>query len=201
MKTLIKLATAAIGVSLSTASLAEGWNIGVLGGKTEFDDYRSIGCFGNGGTSSTAPGVDFCQIDDDSNAIGLNIGYQFNSTFGVELGYTSFDDFSSDITIGGDVLVGEFEAEPEVIHAAFLSTLPITERLSITGRVGYYELDTNISGRFESDVVFNDTISKDDVYFGASLNYDITDSLTAQLRYDNFDVDLVAFGLNYSFGY
>jgi len=41
--------------------------------------------------------------------------------------------------------------------------------------------------------------STSDTYFGASLNYDVTQNFGLQLRYDDFDVEVTSVGLTYAF--
>jgi len=124
MKTLLSSASAAFALALSSGSLAGEWNVGVLAGQTSFERFENISC-SEGSLFNSALSPDFfdrCKDAADSNVAGLNVGYNFTPSLGVEVGYMSFDTFESDLTVGGDVLVGEYKSEPDVIHAALLGT-------------------------------------------------------------------------------
>ena len=84
------------------------------------------------------------------------------------------------------------------------------EKWSVTGRIGIYRLEQNVSLEFNSEgipVFAGDTIvgqdgidfseNDEDVYYGISWNYDFSDPIQFQLRYDHFDADVFSFGVQY----
>lgn len=199
MRVITKKLLVVIGLGMSVSSHAGDWSVGVLAGQTTFDQLDDIACFGGFSNLSVAPGADLCPNDNDGTALGINIGYQLTDIFGFEAGYVNLDEYQSDIIIGGDALGGEVLVKPEALYLAATSSLSLTDRLALTGRLGYYDLDVEISADFLGFGSRSDTVSDSDVYAGASLDYAFTDKLTAQLRYDNFDIDAVSLGLKYNF--
>ncbi len=187
--------------SFSTASQAGDWSIGVFAGQTTFDQLDEVSCFGGAfpGNANIA-GEPFCINDTDGTALGINLGYHFNRSLGLEAGYVNLDEYQANILVGGDVLVGDVSAEPEVLYAAVVSTLPLTERLSLSGRLGYYDLNAKLGLSFlDESITGSDLISDTGFYSGASLDYEFNGQISAQLRYDDFGLDALSLGLKFSF--
>ena len=70
----------------------------------------------------------------------------------------------------------------------------------MTGRAGIYSLDTDRSIESGGVEVFSDSKSDEDFYYGVSWNYDLSEPIQLQLRYDHFDADVFSLGLKYRFG-
>jgi len=57
-----------------------------------------------------------------------------------------------------------------------------------------------VSSTFNNAIFANQPNDKTDLYYGVSWNYDLSDIIQLQLRYDDFDVDAFSFGVQYRFG-
>lgn len=187
--------------SVSFSSYAGEWSAGIFAGQTSFDEIDDVACFGGGFSNvSNVAGVDFCSNDTDGNALGITLGYNINQTFGLEAGYVNLDKYEADILVGGDVLIGEVFADPEALYAAVVGSFALNDRFSISGRAGYYDLDTKIGVSLLDDSITGfESASDSGFYSGASLDYAFTEQLTAQLRYDDFGLDVISLGLKYTF--
>lgn len=197
----IRVSLGLLVASVSFSSYAGEWSAGITAGQTSFDQINDVACFG-GGFANTAnvPGADFCTNDTDGNALGLNLGYSINDTFGFEVGYVNLDEYEADILIGGDALVGRVFAEPEALYAAIVGSVALSDRFSVNGRAGYYDLDTKLGVSLLDDSITGFEPGSDSgFYSGASLDYRFTDQFTAQIRYDDFGLDVVSLGLKYTF--
>ena len=73
------------------------------------------------------------------------------------------------------------------------------KKWSITGRIGIYSLDVDRSIEL-NDQVSRRSESDEDFYYGVSWNYDLSDPIQLQLRYDNLEADVFSLGIKYRFG-
>lgn len=185
----------------STPSQAGKWSTGLIAGKTSFDQIDDIACFAGGfADQANTAGFNFCSNDTDGNALGINVGYSISETFGLEAGYVKLDEYKADILVGGDALIGDVVAKPEALYIALVGSLALSDRFSINGRTGYYDLDTKVGVNLLDNLISEFESSSDSgFYAGASLDYDLTDKFTAQLRYDDLGLDVVSIGLEYTF--
>lgn len=187
--------------SVSFSSHAGEWSAGIIAGQTTFDEIDNVACFGGGfANEANVAGEDFCKNDKDGNAVGINLGYSISEAFGLEVGYVSLDEYEADILVGGDVFIGEVFADPEALYAALVGSVALNDRFAISGRAGYYDLDNKFTVSLLDDSITGfESKSDSGFYSGASLDYIFTDQFTAQLRYDDFGLDVVSLGLKYTF--
>jgi len=194
------------GVVFAPAVHAHGFTIGITVGESNLDELATEACndltFGEDEFFASAT----CLTGDDDLAFGFNIAYLFTDFIGVEGGYVNLGEssFSTvspliDVPIGFPPPLETTEISTNVVYGAVVGTLPLSDRFSITGRVGLYEasIDVEVDDGFR----FRDfeLESTSDTYFGASLNYDVTQNFGLQLRYDDFDVEVTSVGLTYAF--
>lgn len=195
-KTLLALSVAVGLASLSTASFAAipgSWDVGIRGGwaHTNFDSNQYV-------------------TDDDDNGfgLGLNVGYNFTSWFGLELGYNYFDGFSTEAkSVEGSTADYSFHG-PEL---ALRFAIPLDDKGSdIYLRAGgMYVIADN------DDVSGNST--KMSPLVGVGVNYNFTKAFSARLGYDYYfdvydedrryydgvdtDIGFLYAGFKYTFGY
>jgi len=193
----------AIGV---TPTHAKGFKIGVMAGESNLVELANQACDDLGFGSQDFFATATCLTGDDELAFGINASYYFTNHIGVEGGYLNLGDSSFatvspiiDVPFGFPPPLETVEISTNVVYGALAGTLPLSERLSVTGRVGLYEASID----FQIDDGFGtanfELESTSDTYFGASINYDITRNFSLQLRHDNFDVEVNTVGLTYSF--
>jgi OOP family OmpA-OmpF porin len=115
----------------STLAVEEnGFSIGVDYGRTEAKKY--------------CDNITNCESTDKGPKI--EIGYDFNKNFGVELGYTSFGTvFDADDEEGSASITQKSNA----ITLSLLGTVPVVDWFSVYGRIGYAHFDTNNKGSVE----------------------------------------------------
>ncbi|NHI01482.1 OmpA family protein [Oceanimonas sp. MB9] len=136
---LIAIALAAAGVSVGAQ--ANDWYLGAGAGYADYEDIDR----NNSG------------LDNDSEAVSLFGGYNFNQYFGTELGFTNF---------GGD-------ADTRALNLSAIGRLPLGESFSLFGEVGALGWDTDVANGDEG-------VSP---LAGLGVAYRASDLVDVQLRY------------------
>jgi len=210
-KALGPLGLAGCAVVASPFAMADdaGWYGGASAGRSSatIDDARiTSGLLGQGLTTNS--------ISDRDRDTGYKVfgGYQFNNNFALEGGYFDLGKFGYTAnttppgTLSGDVRL-------KGLNLDAVGTLPITEKLSVLGRVGvnYTEASDAFTGTGAVQVT-NPNPSKSEANYklGLGLQYAFTENLAMRVeaeRYrvndaigNNGHVDLVSVGLIYRFG-
>ncbi len=134
----------------------------------------------------------------------LGLGYSFDKTWDMELGYIHFGDGKHSETVGGTT--SSLKMKTQSIYLAGIGNLPVTDAFSVFGKLG---LAVNQS---KSTDTLGSAVSKDDNtkvqgLIGAGLSYQFTKELAAQIDYTYFGkvsdgamkLSLVSVGLRYGF--
>ena len=122
-------------------------------------------------------------IDTDSTTWRIFGGYGFSDYFAVEVGYWDLGKFDETVNVGGvDVPVS---AEADGYTLAGVGTLPLSERFSLKGRLGFYFHDTTT---IEAGVVSNDS-SESDLFVGLGIGFDLSEVFELNAGVDYLDTD------------
>lgn len=100
------------------------WYVGLNLGQSRISD------FGNG----------FSKGDDTDTTGTVNLGYQFNRNFAVELGYTDFGKFKVSNASGS----GEWKSDG--VGLSLVGILPMDNRWALYGKLGAFYSDTRVEG-------------------------------------------------------
>lgn len=191
MKLLKKSAITLAFLTITQTASAGDWSIGVLAGQSSFDEINEV-C-----SPIAAINLGCGDVEDSDTGIGINVTYKLTNNWGFEAGYIDLGEFSTELTSSfGSSFIG---VDASVGYISGTATLPLSDTFSITGRVGAFTASGDVTS---SGLVSRSTDFEDDTAatFGASLDYRFTESLSLQLRYDDFDgLDLASVGLNYHF--
>jgi OOP family OmpA-OmpF porin len=157
-KSLVALAVAAL---ISTPALA------AEGQAYIFGDYGSAK-FQNSGLLPSPGMLDF------------GAGYQFHPNIAGELGYTIFGDSKVDFG-GGDTATFKSSAT----HAAVVGIFPISNELSVFGKLGFSSNkgDISVTGAVTTT---KPSVSKTDTYFGLGVRYNFDKQVSMHVQYQNF---------------
>lgn len=198
--------------SLSQGALANGWSVGLLGGQSSFNDFDD-GCQETiPQTTTFVNGIPIiadvnCNIDDTDTALGINVGYDITQHFGFEAGYVELGQVS--LELSGQLRIGsaieelpraDLSVDASAVYISLVGTLPISEKLSISARLGAVDVsgDASLSSQGISDST--DFEGEAELVAGASLNYFVSNKVSIQLRYDDFDIATMSgLGLKYHF--
>ena len=204
------MALAALGGPAAQAQ-DSGWYVGAGAGRTaaSIDDARITSGLAVKGLSTSS-----IADRDRDNGYKLFGGYQFNRNFGLEAGLFDLGKFGYTATtvpagsLGGDV---RFQG----LNLDMVGTLPLTERLSVLGRIG--AASVRARGAFSSTGAVtlpyanaNTSQRSAGLKIGAGLAYAFTDALSMRLEAERFrvkdsvdnrgNVDMFSLGLVYRFG-
>lgn len=185
------------------------WYVGASLGQSRatIDEQRIRG-------SLTANGATVSSFDKDERDLGakLFLGKQLNQYFALEAGYVDLGKFSMAATTADQgVLRGE--ARFRGVNADLVGLLPLTQRLSLLGRVGaqYMQTRTAFSGnRLAAVTNPSATEKKFNPKLGLGLEYKLSEALALRGEVERYrvndavgnrgDVDLVSLGLVYKMG-
>ncbi len=167
--TLVAMNLAMLGFALAHSSAAvaeEGFFVG--------------GAFGNGYLDETFNGN---RINSDSSAYRIYGGYRFTKYFGVEIGYLDLGTFRETFDVGGTSVPVSVSASGFTLAA--IGSLPLSERFSLIGRLGYYfhDNESSVAG------VVEDSLSEQSPFVGIGLGFDISEVLEINLAYDLIKTD------------
>jgi OOP family OmpA-OmpF porin len=185
------------------------WYVGGSFGQSRanIDDQRLI-------RSLTANGASLNTFSKDERDRGfkLFVGKQLNQYFAVEAGYFDLGKFDFAATTSGNgTLRGE--AGFRGVNLDLVGQLPLTQRLSLLGRVGgqYAKTNTHFSGnRLNAVTDPNPSERKLNAKVGLGLEYKLTEALALRGEVERYrmndavgnrgDVDLASVSLVYKFG-
>jgi OOP family OmpA-OmpF porin len=185
------------------------WYVGGSFGQSRanIDDQRLI-------RSLTANGASLNTFSKDERDHGfkLFVGKQLNQYFAVEAGYFDLGKFDFAATTSGNgTLRGE--AGFRGVNLDLVGQLPLTQRLSLLGRVGaqYAKTNTHFSGnRLNAVTDPNPSERKLNAKVGLGLEYKLTEALALRGEVERYrmndavgnrgDVDLASVSLVYKFG-
>ena len=105
--------------------------------------YAASGLFAGASIGSAGLNEDFegLNIDTDATAFRIVGGWRFNEHFALEAGYHDFGDFEQQIDVNGTPVTVSLSADGFTFAAA--GSLPVSERFSLTGRLGMFFWDGN----------------------------------------------------------
>lgn len=182
-------------------------------------DENLVAIFASGGLAV----VDSTStLDDADTGFGLAGGYQLNDHFAVEFAYVDLGSVNhqatSTLTDGTDTAVVdtrlESSANGPVVSA--LGILPIGERFSVFGRVGFSLLNAEGSARITLDgdsQRISQSSQKSDPVFGIGAEFSMTRHFTLRLAWDRYldvgtadvsgdiDADLITLGIRMGVGW
>lgn len=147
---------------------------------------------------------------DDSNGYKITLGYYVNSNIAIEGSLTNLGEFDvdDDFLAELELVVGEplddASVEVDGIELAVVASAPLSNAVSIFGRVGIFMWDAD----FKIDSVSSGSVSESDdgsdLFFGAGVGFGIGESAALNLEYvayeaDDSDVDYLGAGLTINF--
>lgn len=154
------------------------------------------------------------SIEDHNNDTGYKIfgGYKFNRNFALEGGYFNLGKFGFKAnTVPVGTLNGDIRLQGVNLDA--VGTLPLTEKMSVFGRLGLHYTEAKDSFRGTGLVAVtnpNPSESAANYKFGFGAQYDFTESFAVRLEAERYrvndavgnrgDIDLISLGLIYRFG-
>ncbi len=161
------LCIAVSGTALTQTAFAAdedaGFTIGVDYGRTEAKKY--------------CENITNCSNSD--NGPRIEVGYDFNKSFGLELGYTSFGTLfeSNDSSIS-------IQQKSNAITFSAIGTVPVGDFFGIFGRVGYARYDTNNSGTIEGVPIKDE--SGNTPFWGAGVKFNVSPEFAVRVEYQNY---------------
>lgn len=156
--------------------------------------------------------VDGLNADRDIG-YNLNVGYQFNKHFGLEVAYVDLGGHDLDFGDIDEAVVDSLNVNSELSADGFdislVGTLPLSEAFDLYGKVGYFTWESDLNVSVSSSLIdesFSDTTSIDgnDISFAVGAAYALTDELDVNLEFSRYDLDgadadFIGLGVKFSF--
>jgi opacity protein-like surface antigen len=115
------------------------------------------------------------EFDDENDMLGVAIGYQFNTIFGLEAEYFDFGNFGND----------DVDGKLQGVGLSAVGRLPLTDSFGVYGKVGAFASAFDVDA-FDEDETY-DEISP---FVGAGIDFRVTSRLTAFAEYNRYNVDI-----------
>lgn len=156
-----------------------------------------------GRTESKRSCAHITNCDDSDKGPKIEIGYDFNKTFGLELGYTSFG-----TVFDSNDSSASIKQKANAITFSGLASLPVGEYFGVYGRVGVARYDTNNTGNVEGVAVKDE--HGNSLLWGAGVKFNATEQFAVRVEYQSYsdlsdvsgrkdDVQGLFAGVNYRF--
>ena len=119
------------------------------------------------------------NCEDSDNGPKVEIGYDFNENFGMELGYTSFGTLFDSNSSGVKV-----SQKSNAVSLSVLGTIPVGDWFGVYGRLGYARYDTNNSGSIEGVPIKDE--HGNSPFWGGGVKFNVNEQLALRLEYQNY---------------
>ena len=124
------------------------------------------------GTAELSEDFDGFEVDSDSTAFRITVGWRFNEHLAVEAGYHNFGRFDQTLDVQGTPIDVSLKADGFTLGG--VGTLPLGDRFFLFGRAGAYFWD----GDGDINDVTTATPEDTNLYFGAGARMTLTDRLS-----------------------
>lgn len=127
------------------------------------------------------------STDGSDSTWAIGGGFMFSPNVGLEAGYRSLGELSARSVSGGNLL--SVVADVGGFYGGVLGKLPVTERLSLAGRVGLLAWEADGTGSVNGVPVVREELDGTDLYFGVGAAYAVNRSFELGVGWTRFDVD------------
>lgn len=150
------------------------------------------------GQAELSENFDGFDVDADSTAFRITLGWRFNEHFAIDGGYHNFGRFDQSFDVDGTV--SEVSLKADGFTFGGVGTVPVGDRFSLFARAGVFFWD----GDADINSVTAATPEDTNFYLGAGLRLDLTDRLSATADGSRYDLDgtsstVFSVGLAYRF--
>lgn len=148
------------------------------------------------------------SCDDKDTSWRIFGGYQFNRNFAIEAGYIDFGEASAS---GPTPPFGTTSVTQEAtaFDVVAVGMLPLMDRFSVFGKLGFYRADTDVSVTNTVLGSVSESDSNTDLTFGVGVRYDFTRNLAVRAEWQRYsdvgisdlesDVDVFSLGVLWRF--
>jgi OOP family OmpA-OmpF porin len=156
------------------------------------DDLKGLYAgIGIGSTSVDGAG----PVDDSDTSFKIFGGYAFNRFLALELSYLDGGTAkeSADLLFPGMPRLSIFdEVENKIVNLSVLGNLPLTQSLSLFGKLGYAYIDTesktSVFQGSASFIISLDDNERKELSYGVGATYSFSRSFQLRAEYEGFDV-------------
>lgn len=201
-----------LGASSLAGAAEQGWYLGLSGGETRSD-------LGGSDLDSTWSSQGFTassSVDNTDNGWKLYAGYNYSKYFAVEGGWVDLGKVSFNSTVSAapaGYSAGTLNGDVKTKGGVFLDavgTLPLQNNFSVFGKLGLYDIETELNASGTSGTV-NNSETRAGYKYGVGAGYDFARNFGARLEWERFnkvgdknktgeaDIDLLSVGLTYKF--
>lgn len=210
MKKIQSLIAASAFFALSSTAFAEDWYVLVSAGTSQAQDL-SKSALDNDLASAGVTGIK-SSVDDNTNALKMQLGYRVSPNFAIESGYVDFGKFVYDASFNGGETEVLFDAW--AVNLSGVGILPLGEHLAVFGKLGLVlamvdaETTANILGTKMRDL---ESSSSPEAAFGFGVDYNFSEAVTLRAEWERYvnvgddsktgesDIDLLTIGLGFGF--
>jgi OOP family OmpA-OmpF porin len=161
----------------------------------------------------SVPGVTINSCDDEDSSWRIFAGYQFNKYVGLELGYADLGQGEGRATVTG-VGSGTARFEAEAWDLVMVGMLPINERFSIFGKLGFARWDVDASATVSipgrGTGVGSDSEDGTELTQGVGAQFNFTKNVGARVEWQRYndvggsktgesDIDVISASLLFTF--
>lgn len=153
---------------------------------------------GSIGSASLNEDFDGFDVDTDTTAFRLVVGWQFNDYFSLEGGYHNFGTFEQDFDTGNELVRVGLKADGFTLGAT--GTIPLGERFALFGRAGSFFWDGDAEINDVSQAQPEDT----NLYLGVGAKFAISKRFSLLGDWTRYELEdtqsnVVSIGLTVSF--
>ena len=149
------------------------------------------------GSADLSESFDGFDVDTDSTAYRITVGWRFNDYIAVDAGYHNFGRFDQTFDVAGTPTSVSLKADGFTIGG--VGSLPLTDRMSLFARAGAFFWDgESLIGNVD------DNVSDVNAHLAAGIRAMVYKNLSVTVDWSRFDLDgtnadLVAIGLQLAF--
>ncbi|MES2822911.1 MAG: porin [Pseudomonadota bacterium] len=119
------------------------------------------------------------NCENSDNGPKIEVGYDFNQNFGLELGYTSFGTIFESNDSSASI-----KQESNAITFSAIGTIPLGEWFGVYGRFGYARYDSNNTGSIAGVPVKDETGNTP--FWGAGAKVNLNEQFAIRVEYQSY---------------
>ena len=150
------------------------------------------------GSAELSESFDGFDVDTDSTAYRITVGWRFNDYIAVDAGYHNFGRFDQTFDVAGTPTSVSLKADGFTLGG--VGSLPLNDRVSLFARAGAFFWD----GDAEINSLTVATPEDINIYFGVGARFGLTERLSATVDGSRYDLDgtsstVLSVGLDFRF--